>query len=407
MKKERNFTKVYISDRAYKRQKTTKHPWIFDNEIEKIEGKYINGELVDVLSSKKTYIGTGFINDNSKIRIRIISRNANDIFDDDFIKRRLKHAIDYRKNVMGEDYKCSRLIFSESDFLSGLVVDRYDTILVSQITSLGMERIKEKIYKFLYEILNEDEHIIDGIYERCDDDIRILEGLNKYSGFYKLENVDIPNYTNVIIKENNILYNVDFKEGQKTGFFLDQKYNRLAIQSISNNKKVLDCFTHTGSFGLNAIKGNAKSVTSLDISESAINMAKENAKLNNYEDRIKYEVCDAFSYLENMPNNEYDFIILDPPAFTKSKKKIHNAYDGYKRINFLAMKKLPKGGFLATCSCSHFMSNENFKKMLNDAAREANVELKLIEQRQQSKDHPILWNVPETNYLKFYIFQIC
>ncbi len=407
MKIVRNYIKIYITQRAYKRQKETLHPWIYDNEIERIEGNYNNGDLVDVISYKGSYIGTGFINDNSKIRVRIISRNINDIFNDEFIERRLRYAISYRKTVMGNECKCYRLIFGESDGFSGLTIDRYNNILVSQVLSLGIEKIKDRIYNILYRIMNEESHEIDGIYERNDESIRELEGLEQNKGFYKLDGVEIPNIESTQIIENNIKYSVDFVNGQKTGFFLDQKYNRLAIQKIASGKKVLDCFTHTGSFGLNAAYAGALHVLSLDISKQAIEKAKENAKLNNLESKISYETMDAFDYLENLKSNEFDFIILDPPAFTKSRDKINNAYNGYKRINYLAMKALPRGGYLATCSCSHFMSNENFKKMLVEASREANVELKQIEERQQCMDHPILWNVPETNYLKFYIFQIC
>jgi 23S rRNA (cytosine1962-C5)-methyltransferase len=252
--------------------------------------------------------------------------------------------------------------------------------------------------------MNETDKI-DGIYERNDNKLRLLEGLEEEKGLYKLKGVKTPSKTNTIIIENNIKYNVEFENGQKTGFFLDQKYNRKAIQRIAKDKTVLDCFTHTGSFGLNASVGGAKKVTSLDISKSAIEMAKENAKLNNITN-IEYKVEDAFDFLTNLKSNTYDFIILDPPAFTKSRDKINNAYNGYKQINYLAMKSLPRGGYLATCSCSHFMENSNFKKMLMEAAKEANVELKQIEERQQACDHPILLNVEETNYLKFYIFQI-
>ena len=404
MKIERKYTKIYITNRAYKRQKNNKHPWIYDNEIEKIVGNYENGDLVDVLADKGAYIGTGFINDNSKIRVRIISRNTNDKFDNSFFERRLRYAIDYRKTVMGEDFNNCRLIFGESDGFPGLTVDRYNNILVTEVLCLGIEKHKDTIYNLLYKIMNETDKI-DGIYERNDNKLRILEGLEENKGFYKLKGVKTPSKTNTIIIENGIKYNVDFENGQKTGFFLDQKYNRKAIQKIAKDKTVLDCFTHTGSFGLNASIGGAKKVTSLDISKSAIEMAKENAKLNNITN-IEYKVEDAFDFLTNLKSNTYDFIILDPPAFTKSRDKINNAYNGYKQINYLAMKSLPRGGYLATCSCSHFMENSNFKKMLMEAAKEANVELKQIEERQQACDHPILLNVEETNYLKFYIFQI-
>lgn len=406
MKTARQYSNVIISNRAYKRQEDTRHPWVYDNEIIKTNGTYQNGELIDVMNEKGTYIGTGFINENSKIRVRIISRNANDVFDEAFWERRLRYAIEFRKTVMDEDFSCCRLIFGEADAMPGFTVDRYNNILVTQVLSLGIEKIKPLLFNLLYKIMNEKEHLIDGIFERNDVKIRELEGLTENKGFFKLDGIEIPSETTTTIIENGIKYKVDFENGQKTGFFLDQKYNRKAIQKISKNKKVLDCFTHTGSFGLNAAVGGAEKVTSVDISESAIEMAKENGKANGLEDKIDYEVADVFDLLKNLPSKKYDFIILDPPAFTKSRNTINNAFNGYKEINYLAMKALPRGGYLATCSCSHFMENNNFKKMLEESAWKAGVELKQVEERQQSSDHPILWNVPETNYLKFYIFQI-
>ena len=404
--KDRGYCRIKLSKRASKRQEETKHPWIYDNEIESISGEYQNGELVDVMSDKDTYVGTGFINDNSKIRVRIISRNANDKFDEAFYERRIRYAIEYRKTVMGYDFDCCRLIFGEADTFPGLTVDRYNNILVAQVLSLGIEKIKPMIFNLLYKVMNEDKHRIDGIYERNDVAIRELEGMKQYKGFFQLDGVETPTSTSTVIIENGIKYNVDFENGQKTGFFLDQKYNRKAIRKIADGKNVLDCFTHTGSFGFNAAIGGAKKITSVDISESAIAMAKKNAELNGLENRINYITMDVFDLLDKINPKVFDFIILDPPAFTKSRDKVANATKGYKEINYKAMKILPRGGYLATCSCSHFMENDNFRKMLKEAARDANVELRQIEERWQAPDHPILWNVPETNYLKFYIFQI-
>lgn len=412
MKSTRNYPKVYISKRAYERQKSSQHPWVYDNEIVKTEGEYTNGDIVDVFAEKGAYIGSGFINDNSKIRVRIISRNANDIFDESFWERRVRYAIAYRETVLplDEDNNCRRLIHGESDGFSGLTLDQYGNVLVSQVLSLGIEKRKKEIYDQILRVLHEgsDSKDIYHIYERNDVNIRDLEGLEQGKAWYLGEGQTQPESTEIQIIENGIKYLVDFENGQKTGFFVDQKMNRRAVASISKGKTVLDCFTHTGSFGLNAARGGAKKVVSLDISERAIEQAKKNVSLN-YKDSslIEFEVADAFDYLETIKKNDFDFIILDPPAFTKSRKTIHNAYDGYKRINYLAMKALPRGGYLATCSCSHFMSHENFKKMLLDAAREAGVELKQIEERQQGADHPILLNVPETDYLKFFIFQVC
>lgn len=306
---------------------------------------------------------------------------------------------------MKDDYSCCRIIFGEADMFSGLTVDRFSNILVAEVNSLGIDKIKDFLFNKLVEIMNEEEQEIVGLYERNESNLRVKEGLEQYTGYYPLKNMVIPSFTSTTIVENGIEYEVDFGSGQKTGFFLDQKYNRLAVSKLVKDMRVLDCFTHTGSFGLNAAKGGAKKVVSVDISKSAIETAKRNAARNELD--IEYVVADGFDYLEDMKKNEFDFIILDPPAFTKSKKTVHNAYDGYKRINFLAMKKLPRGGYLATASCSHYMENYLFVRMLKEAAQEANVELRLIEERRQACDHPIVWNIPETEYLKFYIFQIC
>ena len=393
MKTERKYPKVVITKKAEKRQEK-KHPWVYDNEIISYE-EYKNGEIVDVLGESGKY----FV-----IRVRIISRNANDTFDEAFYERRLRHAVNYRKTVMQEDYSCCRLIFGEADQFSGLTVDRFSNILVAEVNSLGIEKIKDFLFNKLVEILNEEGEEIVGLYERNDSSLRIKEGMECYCGFYPLRNLEIPTFTSTRIVENGIEYEVDFVEGQKTGFFLDQKYNRLAVSRICKGKRVLDCFTHTGSFGLNAAKGGASQVVSVDISNHAIETAKRNCALNHL--NVEYVVADVFDFLEKVKKNEFDMIILDPPAFTKSKKTVHNAYDGYKQINLMAMKRLPRGGYLATASCSHYMENYLFVRMLKEAAQEANVELRLIEERRQACDHPIIWNIPETEYLKFYIFQV-
>ena len=403
MKIKRDYPQVVISKKAAKRQEK-KHPWVYDNEILSYE-PYENGEIVDVVSESGKYYGSGFINDNSVIRVRILSRNANDVFDEAFYERRLRHALEYRKTVMKDDFSCCRLIFGEADMFSGLTIDRFNDILVAQVNSLGMEKIKDLLFHKLIELMNVEKEEIKGIYERNDSNLREKEGLVQYKGYYPLRNMEIPPYTHTIICENGIEYEVDVQNGQKTGFFLDQKYNRLAVARLAENMQVLDCFTHTGSFGLNAAKGKAKRVVSVDISSTAIEMAKKNAARNQL--NVEYVVADVFDYLENIKKNEFDLIILDPPAFTKSKKTVNHAYEGYKKITLTAMRKLPRGGYLATCSCSHFMENYLFVRMLKEAAQEANVELRLIEERRQCCDHPILWNVPEREYLKFYIFQIC
>ena len=408
-----------MKERAYPRAEVTRrgersiregHPWVYHTEVTHWEG-CISGELTDVVSSRGSYLGTGFYNEHSKIRLRLISRNANDAFDEAFCRRRLRHAWEYRKAVMGtgEDIRCCRLIFGEADFFPGLTVDRFDRILVAQVLSLGMELRKEMLFRLLVEILREDGQEIDGIYERNDVPIREREGLSQGKGFFPLEGEPIPAGTSTLLRENGIAYQVDFENGQKTGFFLDQKYNRQAVARLSRGRRVLDCFTHTGSFALNAALGGAQSVHGVDVSEAAVELAQSNARRNGLEDRITFQAANVFDLLPSLPENGqsgYDFIILDPPAFTKSRQTVEHAARGYKEINLRAMKLLPRGGYLATCSCSHFMTEPLFLGMLREAAADASVSLRQIEARQQSPDHPILWNVPETNYLKFYLFQV-
>ena len=395
----RDYCKVKISKKASIREESL-HPWIFDNEIDEVIGSYSNGDLVDVISYKDKYIGTGYINDNSKIRVRIISRNTNDKFDIDFFERRVRYAIDYRKTIL-DDLSCCRLIFGEADYFSGLTIDKYNNILVSEVNSLAMEKNKDMIYKLIIKVLNEYGYTVDGIYERCDSLLRDKEGLDKYCGFYG----EAPNYNSTVIVENGIKYYIDFENGQKTGFFLDQRFNRLAIRNIAKDRNVLDVCTCTGSFGLNASVGGAKRVTSVDISESSLEVAKRNAKENNL-NNIEYVCSDAFDYLDSIKKGEYDFIILDPPAFTKSRDSVNNAKKGYLELNYKAMKKLKRGDYLATCSCSHFMSESMFLDMLKEASKMAGVDIRIIESRKQSPDHPILLNVPETYYLKFFVLQI-
>lgn len=407
MKSQRNYPIAKVTKKA-EISILKGHPWIYDTEVLSVSGEYENGDIVDVLNEKDKYLGSGFISLKSKIRIRLISRNANDKFDRDFFKRRIKYAWDYRKTVMGNDIECTRVIFGEADQFPGLTVDRFGPILVAQTLSIGIEKRKDIIFPLLYEVLTEDGQNIKGIYERNDVKIRELEGLSEYKGWYDIKGLKNPDSTITEICENGIKYKVDFENGQKTGFFLDQKYNRLAISKIAKGKRVLDCFTHTGSFALNAAKGGAEHVLAADISETAINMAKENCHMNGLDNIVEFRTANIFDLLPELENSneKFDFIVLDPPAFTKSRKTVENASKGYKEINLRALKLLPRGGYFATCSCSHFMENDLFIKMLKSAALDANVELKQIEERQQAPDHPILWNVPETNYLKFYIFQV-
>ena len=408
MKQERSYPKVIVSPKG-ERSVLYGHPWIYDQEVSLPEDSKDpeNGFLVDAFSTKGAYLGTGFYNSHSKIRVRLISRNANDTFDAAFFERRLRYAWNYRKTVLKEeDLACCRIIFGEADQFPGLTVDRFGPVLVTQTLSLGIEMLKPVIFPALLKILQEDGQDVKGIYERNDVAIRALEGMKENTGFFGVT-PDIPDKVQII--ENGVRYFVDYQTGQKTGFFLDQKYNRQAAAKIARGKRVLDCFTDTGSFALNCALAGAEHVHAVDISAPSIGIAKENAVLNNLEDRMSFEVANVFDLLpelEKTAKRQYDMIILDPPAFTKSRKTIQSAERGYKEINYRAMKILPRGGYLATCSCSHFMSNDLFRKMLWSAAADAGVQLRQIEERQQAPDHPILWNVPETNYLKFYLFQI-
>ena len=385
------------------------HPWVYEGEVTAVDGAAEDGGLVDVVSRRGSWLGCGFYNSRSKIRVRLVSRNANDDFSDAFWERRIRYAWEYRKTVMGEtDSRCCRVIFGEADLFPGLTVDRFESVLVTQTLSLGMERIKSRLFPLLAKVLREDGQDIRGIYERNDVAIRELEGMAQGKGWYPLPGETPPSQTTVDIVENGIRYTVDFENGQKTGFFLDQKYNRLAVSRLAKGRTVLDCFTHTGSFALNAARGGAAHVTAVDVSEFAVQCAAENARRNGLDgvmDCMAANVFDLLPQLEKQPR-KYDFIILDPPAFTKSRKTVASAMTGYKEINYRAMKLLPRGGYLATCSCSHFATEELFIKMLRSAARDAGVQLRQIEARQQCADHPILWGVEETNYLKFFIFQV-
>lgn len=404
---DRIYSKAFITEKGENSVRAG-HPWVYDTEITDISGDYENGGLIDVYSKKQRFLGTGFINDNSKIRIRIISRNSNDKFDRAFYTRRIRYALEYRKTVMAEDFSCCRLIFGEADTFPGLTVDRFGDILVTQVLSLGVEKIKYMLYDILIEELESMGEHITALYERNDVKIRELEGMQEYKAFYSGKGLrtDLSGVTE--ITENGIRYSVDYINGQKTGFFLDQKYNRMAIRRIAQGRTVLDCFTHTGAFALNAAAAGAKLVNAVDISADAVEMTRKNAELNGFTN-MQFTRADVFDLLTEMykkGGSPYDFIILDPPAFTKSSSTVKNAERGYKEINLKAMRLLKRGGYLATCSCSHFMTEPLFKRMLHDAAKDAEVSLRQIEARRQSPDHPILWNVPETDYLKFYIFQV-
>lgn len=376
--------------------------WIFDNEIDSVLGEFDDGDIVLVHDFDGYPMGRGFINRHSKIRVRMLTRNIDQEIDEEFFRKRLKDAWEYRKKTV--DTSSCRIVFGEADFLPGMVIDKFSDVLVFQALALGIDRYKELLIELLREILLEDGIRIRGVYERSDAKEREKEGLKKVKGFLG-EEFD----TNVEIVENGVRYIVDVKDGQKTGFFLDQKYNRLAIQKLCKNAKVLDCFTHTGSFALNAGIAGAESVLGVDASDLAVNQARENADLNGLSDRVKFISRDVFELLPELEKQgeKYDVVILDPPAFTKSRSSIKNAVKGYREINLRGMKLVKDGGFLATCSCSHFMDYELFTKTIAQAAKNVHVRLRQVEFRTQSPDHPILWAADESYYLKFYIFQVC
>ena len=403
---ERGYPRVTVSKKCERFIKGG-HIWVYQDEIKHIDGEYENGDIVDVLTEKGRYLGSGFINDNSKIRVRILSKNANDRFDEAFYRRRVDYAVDYRLTVMGEDFSSCRLIFGEADGFPGLTAEKFEDIIVVQVLSLGIERVKDIVIRALADSLKERGHTVTAVYERNDVKVRELEGMEQYTGFYRMDGLRDDLDGKVEICENGIRYTVDYINGQKTGFFLDQKYNRRAVAKIATGKRVLDCFTHTGAFALNAAV-TAEHVTAVDISQTAVDMAEHNARLNGFTniDFLTANVFELLTEAERDHRQDWDMIILDPPAFTKSRSTARSAERGYKEINLKAMKLLPRGGYLATCSCSHFMPDAQFRKMLFSAAADANVSLRQIECRQQSADHPILWGVEETDYLKFYIFQI-
>lgn len=375
--------------------------WVFDNEIESIMGRFENGSIVTVHDFDGYPMGRGFINQNSKIRIRLMTRNVNQEIDCEFLRDRVRMAWEYRKKTV--DTGSCRVIFGEADFLPGLVIDKFSDVLVVESLALGIDRFKLEIVELLKEELLKDGIRIRGVYERSDAKVRLNEGMERVKGFLS-EEFD----TNVEIVENGVKYLVDVRDGQKTGFFLDQKYNRLAIQKLCKDARVLDCFTHTGSFALNAAIAGAKEVTGVDASELAVEQAAKNAALNGVQDRAKFICRDVFELLPELEKQgeKYDVVILDPPAFTKSRNSVKNAIKGYREINLRAMKLVKDGGFLATCSCSHFMTYELFTETIGQAARNVHKRLRQVEFRTQAPDHPILWAADESYYLKFYIFQV-
>ncbi|MBE5978706.1 MAG: class I SAM-dependent rRNA methyltransferase [Paenibacillaceae bacterium] len=377
--------------------------WIFDNEIDTITGDYTNGDIITVQDFDGYCMGRGFINTNSKITVRMMTRKKDVEINEEFIEMRVRNAWEYRKTTV--DTSSCRIIFGEADFLPGIVVDKFSDVLVVESLALGIDRLKPVILEKLKNILAEDGIQIRGIYERSDAKVRLQEGMERFKGF-----IGEPFDTKVEITENDVKYMVDVEDGQKTGFFLDQKYNRLAIKRLCRDKRVLDCFTHTGSFALNAGIAGAKEVIGVDASELGVSQARENAELNGLSDRVSFRCADVFELLPELEKSgeKFDVVILDPPAFTKSRNSVKNAVKGYREINIRGLKLVTDGGYLATCSCSHFMTPELFTKTIREAAVSAHKRLRQVEYRTQSADHPILWSGDENSYyLKFYIFQVC
>ena len=379
--------------------------WIYDNEIDAITGEFQNGDLVSVDDFDGFFLGQGFINTNSKLTVRMLSRKKGTVIDDAFIEMRVRNAWEYRKATV--DTSSCRVIFGEADFLPGIVIDKFSDVLVVESLALGIDRLKPVIVDMLRKVLSEDGITIRGVYERSDAKVRLQEGMERYKGF-----IGEPFDTKVEIAENGVRYMVDVEDGQKTGFFLDQKYNRLAVQNLCRRilpDRVLDCFTHTGSFALNAGLAGSKEVLGVDASQLAVDQASENARLNGIGDRVHFECADVFDLLPRLEQEgqKFDVVILDPPAFTKSRNSIKNAVKGYREINLRGMKLVKDGGYLATCSCSHFMDPELFTKTIREAAGNVHKRLRQVEYRTQASDHPILWAADESYYLKFYIFQVC
>lgn len=391
--------------------------WIFDNEIDSIMGRFTNGDIVRVNDFDGYPMGKGFINQNSKIRIRMLTRKGNQEIDEEFLKMRVSNAWKYRMGVMGDDLNCCRVIFGEADFLPGLVVDKYNDVLVVECLALGMENLKVLLLKLLCEIMAEDGCKIKGIYERSDAPVRKKEGMASHKGVIEIPGVTDADYNpeeRIEIIENGVHYMIDVVNGQKTGFFLDQKYNRKAMQEVikglkkEGSVKVLDCFTHMGTFALNCGLAGAEDVTGLDISEYAVMQATENAVRNGLNNRVKFRAANVLDELPRLyeKGERYDVVILDPPAFTKSREATKNALKGYREINMKGLKLVRDGGYLATCSCSHFMTQELFTEVISQAAKAVHKRLRQVEFRTQSKDHPILWASDESYYLKFLIFQV-
>ena len=421
MKQARPYPRIVVTRKAARSLKAG-HPWVFEGEVLEAE-PCANGSVVDVFEENGTWQGAGLLSQESKIRVRIVTRNANDRVDEAFWARRVAWAWEHRKVAMGgralpgcePDTNACRVVFSEADGMPGLIVDRYEHVLVAQVGTVGMELLRPTIYPLLLQTLQADGQDVRCIYERNDSPARAKEGLPQYKGWWDGEAAEVPESARIKVVENGLIFDLDIENSQKTGFFLDQKYNRRAVRQIAGGRRVLDCFCHVGPFGLNAAAGGADFVRCVDVSQTAIDLAAENARLNGLDDRMDFTCANVLEYLPELRQDRarlreqggpFDLIVLDPPAFTKSRGTIKHAAKGYREINYEAMRLLPRGGYLATCSCSHFMTRNLLAEAIADAAHQANVQLKQVEERQQAPDHPILWGVPESHYLDFFVFQV-
>lgn len=421
MKQARPYPRIVVTRKAARSLKAG-HPWVFEGEVLEAE-PCANGSVVDVFEENGTWQGAGLLSQESKIRVRIVTRNANDRVDEAFWARRVAWAWEHRKVAMGgralpgcePDTNACRVVFSEADGMPGLIVDRYEHVLVAQVGTVGMELLRPTIYPLLLQTLQADGQDVRCIYERNDSPARAKEGLPQYKGWWDGEAAEVPESARIKVVENGLVFDLDIENSQKTGFFLDQKYNRRAVRQIAGGRRVLDCFCHVGPFGLNAAAGGADFVRCVDVSQTAIDLAAENARLNRLDDRMDFTCANILEYLPELRQDRarlreqggpFDLIVLDPPAFTKSRGTIKHAAKGYREINYEAMRLLPRGGYLATCSCSHFMTRNLLAEAIADAAHQANVQLKQVEERQQAPDHPILWGVPESHYLDFFVFQV-
>ena len=421
MKQARPYPKIVVTRKAARSLKAG-HPWVFEGEVLEAE-PCANGSVIDVFEENGTWQGAGLLSQESKIRVRIVTRNANDRVDEAFWARRVAWAWEHRKVAMGgralpgcePDTNACRVVFSEADGMPGLIVDRYEHVLVAQVGTVGMELLRPTIYPLLLQTLQADGQDVRCIYERNDSPARAKEGLPQYKGWWDGEASEVPKSARIKVVENGLVFDLDIENSQKTGFFLDQKYNRRAVRQIAGGRRVLDCFCHVGPFGLNAAAGGADFVRCVDVSQTAIDLAAENARLNGLDDRMDFTCANVLEYLPELRQDRtrlreqggpFDLIVLDPPAFTKSRGTVKHAAKGYREINYEAMRLLPRGGYLATCSCSHFMTRDLLAEAIADAAHQANVQLKQVEERQQAPDHPILWGVPESHYLDFFVFQV-